>query len=663
MPRPAALLLLLLAGCGVDNALNPKDDGNSGFDTGDDPPGGVDSDSADPPATEECNGVDDDGDGQVDEGFVDADGNGRADCMDQECPALTVGSAGNVTIVEECQGTTGGSSGEVADPWKVRIKWQVTSPAGYPTYTNSYHSPMIGNLNDDNGDGVINEDDTPEVVVNAPTGSAGIILVLDGATGAEEWVWTGAGIGSGIVIADVDADGAPDVVTSDASGLAVALDGRGSLKWRATRMPSYAYYNLITVADIEEDGVPEVIIDDLVLDGPSGATRFSLNANVANPYRMVAVADADRDGQQEMFIAGKAYRSDGTLWWDSGESGGYGFWPVVVQADGDDEAEVGFVGQNWSLYEHDGSRIYQRSYGQAQPGPPCVGDFDGDGTAEVAWPAYQNLVMYELDGSPVWSVPINDTSGLAGCSGYDVNGDGALEILFADQTSFSIFDGSTGANLYSNPNHRSGTLFEYPTVADTDHDGHAEILITSNYWTGSWGVVTAFENDGDGWPAAGSTWAIHDFAITNIESDGSIPVSPDPYWLTYNVYRARVAADDPSSADLTVQITDACVMDCTYGPVTVAVQVANQGAVDVSAGASLSLYAVEGSSNRLVAVAMLPEIPQGMELDGITFDLAPEDVGLYGFRAVIDDDGTGRGIVNECDEDNNFDEYADAWCP
>ena len=168
---PALLSVLCLAGCGLDNNLNPKDDGINGFDTGEDPPIGTDSDSADPPDTETCNGVDDNGDGVVDEGFPDKDGNGRADCIDQACPALSVGTAGTIATVAECEGTTGGGSGEVPDPWNVRIKWQVSSPSGYPTYNNSYHSPMIGNLNDDNGDGVINESDTPEVVVNAHNGS------------------------------------------------------------------------------------------------------------------------------------------------------------------------------------------------------------------------------------------------------------------------------------------------------------------------------------------------------------------------------------------------------------------------------------------------------------------------------------------------------------
>jgi hypothetical protein len=262
-----------------------------------------------------------------------------------------------------------------------------------------------------------------------------------------------------------------------------------------------------------------------------------------------------------------------------------------------------------------------------------------------------DFVAYELDGTELWSVPMNDTSGLAGCSGYDVNGDGPLEILFADQTTFKIFDGATGATLYSNPDHSSATIFEYPTVADIDHDGHAEIVVTNN-----WSVhpaVVAYEHAGDGWPAAGTTWAVHDFAITNIEPDGTVPQNPENSWERYNVYRARVAVDDPSSPDLLVEITDVCVMDCTYGPAAVGLQVTNQGGADVAAGVPLALYAQ-------VDAGLLPA---GARADGMEVSVDPADLGRWGFAAVVDDDGTGAGTLRECDETNNRGDWNDGVCP
>jgi hypothetical protein len=651
--------LLFLVACAVDNEFTVKDD-HAGGDTGGtgEPP--IDEDG-DGEVDEACNGVDDDGDGEIDEGFSDADGNGRADCLDNVCPELDAGAAGDIAIVEECTGTSGSGGGTVSDPWNVRTKWTFSAPAADATAVNSYAQPVIGNLDDDDGDGDIDADDSPEVVIVA-FGARGYIVAIDGATGIEKWSYPNASMSGGVLIADIDSDGYPDVVGYEASGRPVALEGDGTRKWQAPRAPSSTSYPLVSVADLDGDGNPEVIADDLILNGEDGSVAFSLNADTSNPYRIAAVADMDLDGDQEIFLAGTAYDSDGSTLWTTRERGTYGFWPIVLQADSDPEAEIGFVGENWSLWDDDGTQLYSVRYGSsAQPGPPCAGDFDGDGETEVAWPAYQTLVMYEIDGTPVWSVPMNDTSGLAGCSGWDVDGDGALEVLFADEDSLTIFDGATGAERYTERQHRSGTVFEYPTVADIDDDEHAEILFVSNYGA-PWGVLKVIEHAGDGWPAAGSTWAVHDFAMTNVLPDGSVPASPDPYWTEFNVYRARVASDEPGTPDLVATITDVCLADCDFGPVQVSVQVSNQGGVGVDPGAVVSLYAND-RPDRLVGTKVLPAIAPGRKLAGVTFELLPEDVGRDGFLAVIDDDGTGVGVIDECDESNNEDDYTDVECP
>jgi hypothetical protein len=643
-------LLLVLAACNIDSGLNTKDDEPGGFDTAVDTDIPIDTDTTVPPIPEECNGVDDDGDGDVDEGF-DENANGIADCLEFECPPLSPGEAATITMNEVCVGEGSSTSGtEVTDPWSVRVKWAYTGSQ------NCWMTPVIGNLTDDNGDGVVDEDDSPEVVF---TDSSSQVVALDGATGTLLWSKP-ANMMAGTTIADVDSDGYPDVITADSSGKTISLAGAdGATQWTANDMLSSLNYMLHTVADVDQDGTVEVLHDNTVISGLDGSDVFDMavTSGGGQIYRLPAVGDVDQDGDQEIAIEGALYDSDGSLIWDSGEIGTYGFWPIMIQADSDPEAEIGFVGQNWTLYEHDGTEIYSVAYNTtAQPGPPCAGDFDGDGTAEVAWPAYQNFVAYELDGTQMWSVPMDDTSGLAGCSAYDLNNDGALEILYADQSSFTIFDGSTGAELYSDPTHASPTIFEYPTVADLDADGHAEIVV-AHYGSGT--AITAYEHDGDGWPAAGSTWAVHDFAITNINADGSVPQNPEASWLKYNVYRARVAVDDPSTPDLSVEITDVCVADCTYGPVLLSIQVANEGGADVAAGETVTLWADDDTGPREVASVTLPEILAGTKIAGIEVTLSPDDVGTYGWYAEVDP----LNNLNECVETNNTGFWTDAFCP
>ncbi len=652
--------MLLLAACELDNSLASGNEKTEDFDTSSDwqPPGTETGNEE--PTDEVCDGFDNDGDGEVDEGFPDTDGDGLLDCLDSECPALVPGDAGTITIDEACLGESGGGGGaEVTDPWNVKTKWTFSAPAADSSATNSYAQPVIGNLDDDNGDGTIDEDDSPEVVISA-FGSRGYLVAIDGATGREKWSYANTSTTGAALIADIDSDGYPDVVGYDQSARPIALEGDGTLKWTASRSPTSTSYPLVSVADLDGDGNPEVIADDLVLNGEDGSVEFSLNNSVANPYRIAAVADADLDGDQEIYMGGNAYDSDGSLLWSTGEAGSYGFWPVIVQGDSDPEAEIGFVGDQWTLWDDDGTNIYRRNYGSTtHPGPPCVGDFDGDGESDVAWPSYQTLVAYHLDGSAMWSQPIDDTSGLAGCSGWDVNGDGALEVLFADQTTFTIFDGATGVENYVDNQHRSGTVFEYPTIADMDADGHGEIAYVSNYGA-PWGVLKVIEHDGGGWPAAGSTWAIHDFAISNVNADGSVPTSPDPYWTKYNVYRSRIAADDPSTPDLVASITDVCVSasDCVYGEVKLAFQVSNQGGADVTTDFVVKVYSYGTSDVEVASITVTTDLLAGERLVGQEVDLLPQDVGVYGFKIKVD----GTDTVTECDELNNEDVYTDVYC-
>jgi hypothetical protein len=57
----------------------------------------VDTGDSAPPVTEQCNGIDDDADGLVDEGFPDTDSDGIADCVDtEECDGLDNDGDGEV---------------------------------------------------------------------------------------------------------------------------------------------------------------------------------------------------------------------------------------------------------------------------------------------------------------------------------------------------------------------------------------------------------------------------------------------------------------------------------------------------------------------------------------------------------------------------------------
>jgi hypothetical protein len=556
-------------------------------------------------------------------------------------------AAGTVSVLEECQGT--GTSGTVTDPYNLEIEYQYTSEQSGPVVKTS-----IINLTDDDGDGVVGVEDIPDIVFTVYT--ANKLVALNGDGSGEIFTqpgWNGAG---DIATADVDADGDVEICGFSASNQIRCVDGAGSPVWTSTATASNGYPH-ITVCDLDQDGNPEVIGDSLVVSGRDGRTLFTLPA--ASAYTVPVCADIDQDGTAEIIYGPNVYDHRGALEWGMA-SGGGSTMAAVVNVDGDDNAEVFLASGQLFLYDDDGTLLNATALPSTTPGPPCAADFDGDGEVEIAVPTGNTFSMFDTDGSLLWQARMQDNSGLAGCSGYDMDGDGIYEVLFADEVALRMYDGSTGAVLYESFAHNSGTLFEYPVVADVDKDGSAEIIVAENL--GALVGITVYGHAGDGWPASGPTWPVHDFAVTNINPDGSVPVTPEASWLKYNVFRARPAVDNPSSADLFGSVTDVCVADCDNGPVKIAVRVSNQGASDIEAGTPWSYYRNDGGVLTFMLSGTLPAVPAGTSAATFEIVVTPAALGEDGFIIALDDDGTGVNAAAECDGTNNLVVWGDVVC-
>ena len=636
------LLAFALACTEYDLAAEDDDGGPPGDDDADDDTGDDDSSGPD----EVCDGIDNDGDGQIDEGWPDSDMDGIADCIDDDCD-VALPPEEEVAILPDCEGT---GPVVVNDPWNVVVEWTWDS-GGQGVIV----MPAVGNLTDDNGDAVVDEMDIPDIAFTICSSNTLVALHGDG-SGVIFEVPGYDGYG-GVTIADVDNDGAAEVVAPTTDGRVAAVDRTGTREWASPPF-SWSMYPQPAVADLEGDGDVEVVMDIALVEGSSGAMIANLSG-VSTSWRTPIIADIDDDGTSEIIVGEKVFSHTGQLEWSS-NSHGSGNFAAVADFDGDSGGEVFFVtGSALVIHDDDGTLLNTLTIPGSNPGPPAVADFDGDGEVEIAIPANTAISVWEINGTPLWTQPITDNSGLAGCSGYDVDGDGAYEVLYADEQVFRIYDGASGAIRFVDGTHDSGTLWEYPVTADVDNDGSAEIVVASNM--GTFHGIAVFGHGGDGWAKSGTTWGTHDFAVTNLDPDGSVP-SPAPLpWTVHNVFRARPVIDDPGVPDLIPLFGDHCVASCADGPVKISWGIANQGGTTVYDMVPVSLFTVDGGTETLIDTQFFGPLHAGWAYPGGIYALHPDQWG-DGFRIRVDDNGFGAGAVEECDEDNNEFEYLETLC-
>lgn len=452
-------------------------------------------------------------------------------------------------------------------------------------------------------------------------------------------------------LADLDGNGTPEIIVG-----AFVFNNNGTLRWAGTKgqafqlaqdiNPSHSLaYNagsISIVADLNMDGSPEVV---------TGNTAYHANGSIywelphdrdhngqedhyqywADGYP--AVANLDADPFPEVVVTARGYlrvhEHDGVLKWGPiklpGQGGQYsgriaGGAPTVADLDGDGAAEIGVASSTFYL-------VYEAS---------------SDGTTLV-----------EKWRSGVQDVSSNTT----GSTVYDLDGDGSFELIYRDEQYLRILRGRDGAVLFIYPL-SSTTGVEEAVVADVDNDGNAEIVVTSDRTTGypvpqRTQGIRVFGNSDDNWIPARSIWNQHAYHINNVNDDSTIPVSEGWDWLTHNTYRSNVPAAPSAAPDLTVS---RILADVSNYPASVRItaRIGNGGASTVGPGSPVAFYDGNPAAGGtlITRVTATPGLAAGRYAD-ITFVWNNPAAGSRTIYVVADDDGTATGRDNECNEANN----------
>jgi gliding motility-associated-like protein len=177
--------------------------------------------------------------------------------------------------------------------------------------------------------------------------------------------------------------------------------------------------------------------------------------------------------------------------------------------------------------------------GAQRIGHASIGDVDNDGWPEIVIATQSNFSIledYQNGGGVNWgSVPASlkstigttDTSGGTGASVFDLNGDGAVEIVYRDENNLRVLD--QDLNTLSSIPCPSGTATEYPVIADMNGDNETELLCTCNSFNGY--ELKAFRSQDFPWVRTRQVWNQFNFFTVNIYDDGRIPVQQTAHHL------------------------------------------------------------------------------------------------------------------------------------
>ena len=269
--------------------------------------------------------------------------------------------------------------------------------------------------------------------------------------------------------------------------------------------------SMMAIADVNGDGIPEVIAGDCVYKvtiasntGTAGNSFVKILQAADSTTRTdirdgaTAVADMTGDGFVDVIVATAPNASGNSFLYVYNPRTG-----VILNNN-----TVSFTG-NISI--------------------PVVGDIDGDGKPEIFVTSTDLITAFTYDGTdllPIWQKTIDDPSGTTAATLFDFDEDGKNELVHRDTKFLRIINGMDGTDLVPPVPCGSATGNEYPVIADVNHDGAAEIIVTGGAANSVSGTIKVFSYDAakSKWAPARKVWNQYAYNAVHINENLTIPV-------------------------------------------------------------------------------------------------------------------------------------------
>ncbi|NVB38858.1 hypothetical protein G6O69_13535 [Pseudenhygromyxa sp. WMMC2535] len=459
---------------------------------------------------------------------------------------------------------------ELAESVAAEIRWEWVGPG---TETSVLTTPLVANLDDDNGDGFIDVCDTPDVVaavVDVPATKTAIwpdahLYILSGDTGQlTRKIEYGIDGAVNPAIADLDGDGRPEIIALEAvlpnspytitERRLVAFDNQGELLWQGSHWQAARGGGALAIADLDGDGSPEIIAPEYVADA-DGELLWAVD-DPAIAYAMPVAVDLDLDGDLEVVFGTSAYAHDGTHLFDAPLAPPNHGSVAIANFDSDPYPELYIQHEGaHGIIEHDGSLKApcptDGSVNGTGNNPAAIHDLDSDGNAELVFGYHSQLhVLSVADDTCTarWSRSVDANDIIASGTIFDLLDDGEAETIYADRSRVQIVSGD-GQLLFQIPRVARESIAN-PVVADVDGDGAAEILVASSKPISYSGepeippttTLTLIDSQVGAFAPTRRVWNQHTYHYSNIREDARVPPHELPHWALENGFRINVGA-------------------------------------------------------------------------------------------------------------------------